>query len=122
MGTHPIFESDFDCLTVKMKLAPALSAVSAAKLSFEMDKHQIKKAYHGKLEGGWPTIEQCQSGSYPKSRVSGKAENFTIDLDLPPNKRFAELGTKMGEAMKANMEVLRNAWDWAPHRFVEQIE
>merc|ERR1711953_1230150 len=31
MGTHPIFESDFDCLTEKMKLSAILASLAVAQ-------------------------------------------------------------------------------------------
>merc|ERR1711868_19276 len=46
MGTHPIFESDFDCLT-EMKLSPllALGGLEASKLYFGRDSCQYGPSY-----------------------------------------------------------------------------
>merc|ERR1712088_471876 len=41
MGTHPIFESDFDCLTEKMKFSLALLAASAIAESESPDKARL---------------------------------------------------------------------------------
>merc|ERR1712048_498815 len=44
MGTHPIFESDFDCLTAifRLILGPIMSAKSAAKAALK-GKNQLRK-------------------------------------------------------------------------------
>ena len=106
-----------------MKLSTLFSAVSAAKLSFEMHQpeNQLQAANRDPLEIGWPTIESCQDNMYPGARVARKPEvsfllkfwpksvfqSFTINLDLPPNQRFLELGKKMGPLMKVGKLILR---------------
>jgi len=51
MGTHPIFESDFDCLTDKMNITPVFVGITsgAVFLGLSLQLNNIKNALESKL-------------------------------------------------------------------------
>jgi len=48
MGTHPIFESDFDCLTEKPKFLTLMTHYESLGVTKKASKEDIRKAYRQK--------------------------------------------------------------------------
>lgn len=93
-----------------MKLGILCATANAAiskKLYFEMDKTEPSPAHN------WHQ-EECRTNMYPDKRVTANVQQFTIDLDLPAEQRWIEVGTIMGDQMRNNMNVMMNAWSWIP--------
>ena len=53
--------------------------------------------------------------------VNNFFQSFTIDLDAPAETRWLEVGEKMGDKMKNDMNVLMNTWSWVPGGFMDYL-
>jgi len=66
-------------------------------------------------------LESCQVDMYPDKRVMATPEAFTVDLDLPAEQRWIEVGTKMSQKMQNDINVLMNTWRWVPGGFMDLL-
>jgi len=99
---------------MKLGLFATVNAAVTKKLFFEEQQ----------ALGDWPidwAAEECQVDMYPDKRVIATPEAFTIDLDLPAEQRWIEVGTKMSQKMQNDMNVLMNTWSWVPGGFMDYL-
>merc|ERR1712227_10039 len=92
MGTHPIFESDFDCLTAKSKLA---KMVTAYDVYFkEMKKVMINNIDEKEIaricQTMWKGLNEAQKGVYESKAKLIKPEQDTEKPTTRSSKRLRD--------------------------------
>merc|ERR1712002_307944 len=113
MGTHPIFESDFDCLTDYLNMAPKTKSGKKKKVS-----HNFTIDCSHPVEDGIMAIAKFEEFLRNKIKVEGKVGNLgthvqvgstktklTVSSDIDFSKRYLKYLTK--KFLKAN-----NLRDW----------
>merc|ERR1712037_144253 len=84
MGTHPIFESDFDCLTAKM----AVSDIDEAEPHFKRLTHYLDKCKNTDFEYNWNELQNSLQEPAKGFKVVG--DQSVVDF-LEQNPGYFEL-------------------------------
>merc|ERR1711953_59051 len=66
MGTHPIFESDFDCLTERVMEDPTMMTEEEREIFFNRDETLLERIGIFRTESKFKYAEQCVKGGIGK--------------------------------------------------------
>merc|ERR1711953_580203 len=111
MGTHPIFESDFDCLTEKMshQIYPASDSIPIIQyvIESEPDILTTNELINGRSSPEiWPEVIPG-SNQFAENVTTTKTDSLDMELEANKAKKLAELQTLSDQEILHKMQKLK---------------